>query len=232
VAWLSVRNGWRALWTTLPAYVLVIVLTTGGMPADLRSLNWHAFGIAIAAFLLAGGLLFRRPFLALAAVLVLSIVAARSGTLKTFAADRDLAMAAVVGLVAGLGTLGVYVLLPRGLPRWVAALGSMVLAGSAIGCFGGPSLLDYPLGSGLAVAAIGVAVWLRTRDLVVAAIVFVPLVRALYVGTKQVKGWRYVVVSFLLLVAGMLVSLRKGRHLRHSGGVAPDPSGASGTALR
>ena len=104
----------------------------------------------------------------------------------------------------------------------VAAVG---FAAGVIGCFGGPSRLDWPILSSLAVALVAAAVYARARDAVVAGITLVPLLRAFYVGTQSMKGWRYVVLSFALLAVGALTSLRKGRHDRD----APVEGTASGS---
>jgi hypothetical protein len=209
LVWLAVRNGWPEFFAVATGYALGIVLTFG---VEWReALNWQAFLLALAAVLFASGVVFRKVNVSLAGVLVVCAWVALSPQVRRFVDAREVALPAVIGLAAGLGVMGVYAIFRRLLSRWFATLGALILAASAIGCVAGRSHLDYPVLGGVAVAVVGGGVWLRTRDLVVAAVNALPLLRGLYVSTRQIKGWRYIVLSFALLAVGALISLRKGR---------------------
>ena len=211
LVWLAVRNGWPEFLVVAAGYALGIVLIFGVARGVQETLNWQAFLLALAAVLFVSGVVFRKANLALAGVLVVCAWVALSPQVRRFIDARQVALPAVIGLAAGLGVMGVYAIFRRLLSRWFATLGAAILAASAIGCVAGRSHLDYPVLGGVAVAVVGGAVWLRTRDLVVAAVNALPLLRGLYVSTRQIKGWRYIVLSFALLAVGALISLRKGR---------------------
>lgn len=219
--WAGLRNGWWWLLYVAFAHAMGIVLTAGVRP-DVTAvappeLNWETF-LAVAGLSLFGlGLARRRAPACMAGVAVLSVWAGMCEGLRDFADLHDVPMASVIGLVAGLGTMAVYLVFPRALHRRIALLGAMILAASTVACFRGPSRLDYPIESGAVVAVLAGAVWLRTRDIPLTVVLCLPLVRGLYVSAKTAKGWRYVMLSFVLLVLGALISLRKGRRAREAG---------------
>jgi hypothetical protein len=209
--WLAVRNGWPEFLVAAAGYALGIVLTLGVERGIKDALNWQAFLLALGAVLFVTGVLFRKVNASLGGVLVVCVWVALSPRVREFIDGRHVPLPAVIGLAAGLGVMGVYAIFRRLLSRWFATLGAVILAASAIGCVCGRSQVDYPILGGVGVAVVGGAVWLRTRDLVVAGVSTLPLLRALYVATQRIKGWRYIVLSFALLAVGALISLRKGR---------------------
>ncbi|MBN1919140.1 MAG: hypothetical protein JW889_14640 [Verrucomicrobia bacterium] len=210
-AWLAVRNGRPEFFVVAAAYTLGIVLTLGVEQGIRDALNWQPALLALAAALLVAGIAFHKVNISLAGVLVTCVWVALSPKVRGFVDTREVPLPAIIGLAAGLGVMAVYAIFPKGLSRWFAVLGAAILASSAIGCVSGRSALDYPVLGGIAVAVVGGGVWLRTRDVVVAAVSAVPLLRGLYITTQRIKGWRYIALSFVLLAVGALISLRKGQ---------------------
>ena len=207
-----VRNGRRWLWCAALAYLLAAVLTVGTAPTGLPALNWHACGLVVVFLLLAGGLLRQNATMLMAAVVLTAVGVARTDLVRLLAQEYGPhTRAALAGVTAGLGTMAVYLLLPRTLPRWVAIDGALLLAlGTVYLSENGPGLAAS-LGNGMGVACVAALVWLRTRDMVTAGILCGPLVWAVYRGAQAAAAWRYVGLSFVLLAAGAIYSLRSGR---------------------
>jgi len=214
--WLSRGSGRRALVLyVVPAYALCVVLTAGVTPQNPGALNWEACGTALIVGLFVAGLLTRRVYVTMAAVVILLVAVWQSDRVETFACRYDVPLSGLVGLAAGLGTMIVYLIFRRKLARAVAVVFALVLAMGAMTCFR-PEALDWPLMSSLVLVVIAGAVWWRTQDLLVALVLCVPLVRALYMRSEGMHAWRYVALSFILLAAGTFISLRKGRTQRPS----------------
>jgi len=214
ILWISLRNGWQKLLYAVLAYALGIVLTAGVTPADPNALNWELFGCALGVTLFVMGIILGNVNLAMRGVAVLSLTCGLSDAVRAFARRQDLPIFGVMGLVAGFGTVTVYLLFCKKLPRGLAVLGAAVLSLSTMICFGragGSLALYYPAASGAVIAFLGGMVWSRTRDLLVTTVLCLPLVRGIYVAFKEMRGWRYVILSFVLLAAGTLLSVRKGR---------------------
>jgi len=206
------QNGRRWLWCTVLAYMLAVVLTVGTAPTGLPALNWRACGLVVMFLLLAGGLLRQNATMLMAVVVFMAVGVARADLVGLLAQQYGPhTWAALATATAGLGTTAVYLLLPRALPRWVAIGGALMLAlGTVYLSENGPGWAAS-LGNGVGVACVAALVWLRTRDMVTGAILGGPLVWAVYRGAQAAAAWRYVGLSFVLLAAGAIYSLRYGR---------------------
>jgi len=225
LAWMALRTKRHTLLYVVPAYALGIVLTAGVTPGVSQALNGQTFGYALALSLFVLGIVVRSPRLAAAGVIVLSVTVWRSEFFGEFGDRNNVPLAALVGLAVGLGMMTVFGVFPKGLPRGIAVLFAIALAVSTIRSFGGLSDLDYPIVSGLVVALVGGAVSLRTRSIPVGLVLCVPLVRGFYVRTTDLKGWRYVALSFVLLAAGMLIGLSRGSRPGKAGADGPGADG-------
>lgn len=220
LVWTALRTKRRRLLYVAAAYVFGIVLTAGVKPGASQALHGQAFGYALALSLFVLGIVLRSAHLAAAGVVVLSVTVWRSEFFGEFGGSHGVPLAALVGLAAGLGMMAVFGIFPGGLPRGIAMLFAMVLAASAVRSFGGRSDLDYPVVSGLVVALVGGAVAWRMGSIPLGLVLCVPLVRGFYLRTTDLKGWRYVALSFVLLAAGTLIGRSRGG--------TPDTAGADG----
>jgi hypothetical protein len=54
-----------------------------------------------------------------------------------------------------------------------------------------------------------VLLWIRTKDILIISILSIPLFIKIYILTKQLAAWRYVILGFFLLGTGAIVSLFK-----------------------
>lgn len=213
--WISLRNHWQRLFPVVGAHAVCALLILGGKWGHPESFNWEAFGWVVGASLFILSLLLRKVVPAMLAVAVFSVTGGVSNTLRAIANAQVIPIAGMVGLIAGFGTVLVHAIFRKKLPRGIALAGAMVLSLSVMLCFG-PRLGYVTAGhpaiiSGLIAAAFGVGLGFRTRDFAVAASLLVPLIRGIYIGLEGMAGWRYVILSFLLLGGGVLVSLRKSR---------------------
>ncbi|MDP2897406.1 MAG: hypothetical protein Q8Q12_12775 [bacterium] len=214
ILWISLRNRWQKLLPVVGAYVVCALLTVGGESGHPETFNWEWSGWLVGASLFILSLLLRKVALAMFAVVLFSVTGGASSGLRAFADAHALPIAGIVGLIAGFGTVLVHAIFRKKLPRAIAFAGAAVLSLSVMVCFGpqvGAITGHHAIASGLIAAVLGVGLCLRTRDFAVAASLLVPLIRGIYIGLEGMAGWRYAILSFLLLAGGVLVSLRKSR---------------------
>ena len=68
--------------------------------------------------------------------------------------------------------------------------------------------------------------WFRTKEILIASVLWLPTGLRLYMLAKQIAQWRYVIIGFFLLVAGTVVSLykrpaRKSQDIQEPGNISP-----------
>ena len=51
--------------------------------------------------------------------------------------------------------------------------------------------------------------WFRTKEILIISVLWVPTGLRLYMIAKLIAHWRYVILGFMLLIAGTIVSLIK-----------------------
>jgi hypothetical protein len=97
--------------------------------------------------------------------------------------------------------------------RYVAVAGTLLLALGVMHCFVRPGAgAHYPFVAGVAVLAVGAALFGVARDWLLSAPTVAPLCLAVGQSTPG-SGWNWVILSFILLAAGVVVSLWKERWL-------------------
>jgi hypothetical protein len=119
---------------------------------------------------------------------------------------------ALLPLIAGAGTMAVCCIFGRRVPRAVGFFGALALVVGAFGCFfQQTSALHAPLLSTIAVAVLLGFAWMRTRDWVAVLPGAGMVGLEIYLWVRDVRGWPFIALSFILLALGAVASLRKGR---------------------
>ena len=54
-----------------------------------------------------------------------------------------------------------------------------------------------------------VGFWFRTKEILVASVLWLPTGLRVYMLAKQIAQWRYIIVGFFLLITGTVFSLLK-----------------------
>jgi hypothetical protein len=201
--------GWVAF-----AYLLGVMLTIGYTPDYPRSLNTLACGATLVITLIVVGLLKRNQCLC-----ALGFAAAAIGCYHwpAFeAASTALGIMpgdASVGLF-GCGLIALWMLYARHFDYRLRLLGAACFAWFLLQAL--PGELHWRHAATACVSAVLiVAIWWRTRQWLIAAILGLPSLVSLNLIMRLLGNWRYVIVGFLLLAVATFVSLRK----------QPDPAG-------
>jgi hypothetical protein len=234
VLWTGIRWRCRPLLVVAAFYGLAVVLTFKFNDARAADLHWYLSGALLVAGLLAAGLVRRSEGLCVAAVVIGTIGFALTDAFGGFAKCLNLSeWGALLGL-AGFGTLAVAILFGRMHPALLvpAALGVMFSVFDFL-----PSEFGWKdVFAVLAVLAPGVGLWLRVRHRPSLVILCVPFGWRLAAGSILLAGWRFVLLGFVLLFVGAILSIRKGKRARRqasgpaeAGAAAPGaaPSGAA-----
>lgn len=211
IMYIGLRTRYYLLMYVALAYGLAILLTAGVPYASPESFHWKPVGWTLGTILLGIGIFRRYVHVAVAGIMMLALSSGSIPWMNRIASDYDLPLIAPMGIVAGLGIIGLYFIYGKKLKTSVVIMGTIFLTGGTLRCFGEFSPLYLIMLSGIFLALSGAfAFWLH-RDLLVSIILWVPLLKAVYQLSRTASGWRYVILSFILLSIGMYLSLRKGR---------------------
>lgn len=209
VLWMGLAQ--RRQWFGMVAvcYTLGVLLTIGFSPGRPYDLNWRLCGGGLVSFLLILGIIRRNPWLCFTSVL---LTAAGLGTIeKVTELVRMYGMigsGAVAGMT-GLGTMVIYLVFGTRTPRSMAIFGAVCIVVSFLDIIPAKSslvVMDLPMGAGIFVLC-GL-LWLRTRDAVTIGILSIPVLPRVFmlVRTMAAWGWGFVVLSFVLLFLGAIIS--------------------------
>jgi len=219
IAWLAlawhIRS--RSLLVVSWGYLLFSALTFGSN-ADTSAgqivLNWHAAGAMIAGMLLMLTIFWRDELLAYLTLAACAGAIVFTPSIAAWMEHFHLEMMPVVWMAFGVGIQVIHQFYRNDRTRVLAAIGSIALAIAAAYTFQNPGGESHlPLTSGLVLAAIGGGTYLLSRDRAVSFPLFVPLFIGLYQAAPS-TGWSWILAGFLLLGAGMVVSLVRGNPRR------------------
>ncbi|MBN1765601.1 MAG: hypothetical protein JW860_10115 [Sedimentisphaerales bacterium] len=208
LAGMGLYHKWYPLLVVVVFYGLGVVLTLGYSPVDPYDLNTHAcVGILIAA-MLGYGLIKWNPYLCLGGVAVLSVGLYYWDPFASYAQKLGLSLPGGLSGVCGLGVTGLYLLFGQQIIKAVRVFGMLCLAGFVLDylpeTYQGQYLIVL-VGSLLVMTAL----WLRVRDIVAIIILWAPYLVRLFLLSKRISHWRFVILGFILLAVGTVVSLRK-----------------------
>ena len=93
--------------------------------------------------------------------------------------------------------------------RLFAALGTCLTACFIMFCYTGSELHLYRLSTGFLSLILGLAIMIRIYDLPIGAILTFPIPIYLITSLNEMKSWHYILLGFILLIAGILFSIYK-----------------------
>ncbi len=202
------RYGWRNLHFIVYGCALGAVLTAGYSPLHPWDLNTRAFGVTLVVSLLAYGIVTWKPSVCFLAIAILTLGLSQMQSFTKGVVAWQLTPFGALAGVMGLGCTLLYLLFTRQLHIGARMAG---FAGLAIFVY---DFLPYSLTPRYALAlaiavAIAVIVWLRTRDRLVFLFLSLPFGVRIYILAKQIAHWRFVILGFIVLAAGAVMSVRK-----------------------
>jgi len=189
-------------------YGLGVILTAGFSPENPHDLNTHVCVGTLVAALLVYGMIIRNQFLCLAGIIILCLGLIQLEAFSAFTENCALTEAGGLAGVFGLGTTALILFFGKQLHKAVKIIGMLCLAGLVFDYL--PESFDIRylvvlFGTGLLM----VGLWLRIKDIPAILILCAPYIARLYMAAKHIAHWRFVILGFLLLGAGTVVSLFK-----------------------
>ncbi len=211
IAGLGLYHRWYPLLVVAVLYGLAVVLTSGFSPEHPHDLNMRlCFGILVVG-LLAYGLVIRNEYVCLAGLAVLCLGLSMSERFWEFAESQELTVVGGQAGVWGLGSVALCLLFGSRVHRAIRVFGALCVAGCAFDYL--PISLDWRYAvvvTGTVVVVAGL--WLRARDIAAIVILWAPsVVKVCMLIEKHLVHWRFVILGFLTLGVGMVVSLLKHR---------------------
>ncbi len=218
----GMKSGCRPLaWAAAP-YALGVVLTLTFRDATPEDLRWELAGGLIIAGMLVAGFVTRKIGLCAAAVILGAFGFAQTDVferlthqLGTYPACTALGIAGFAGLVVALIFGG-----KRG---WLAIPAAVALEIFAVD-FLARELTLRDIWSVAVFGLLAVAFIVRARHWPTIGVVAAPIAYRLVFVLTRIGAWAIVAVGFLLLFAGALVSIHKGRRAKAPGPGAEPPA--------
>ncbi len=204
------RTGWRNLHFVVYGCALGTVLTAGYSPLRPWDLNTTAFGVTLVLSLMAYGIVTWKPPICFLAVAILTLGLSQISSFTMGVVAWQLTPYGALAGVIGLGCTALYLIF----------LKQFHVAGRILGFVGVSAFLYDFLPSSwnsryvlvLAIAVmIAAIVWLRTRDRLVFLFLSLPFGARMYILAKQIAEWRFVILGFLVLAAGAVLSIQKSK---------------------
>ena len=191
---------------------LVLASATFRVPAGAApDLNWPAAVVMLGVAMVVLAIVFRSQYWALGAAAVVAFGATFAGPTRTWTEENGLASLALLLVIVGLLFQVVHYLFRSKQSRYAAVAGTLMLAVGVMHCFVRPgSGVYHPFIAGVAVLAVGAALFGVVRDWLIAVPTVAPVGLAVGQATPG-SGWNWVILSFMLLAAGAVVSVWKER---------------------
>lgn len=208
MAVLAYYHRWRLFGMVAAIYGLGVILTFGFAPEKPYELNFKTSGSALVIALVVSGVIRRNPHLCVAGILFLCFGLSQSSEFINFATTNQLTEIGSLAGVGGIALIILYVIFGQLLVKVYRYAGILCLSGFIYDYL--PGQADYRYLFVLVGAIVLLVILLlRTRDWLIVAILFVPLLVKLYILAKYIASWRFVILGFLLLAVGAVVSLFK-----------------------
>lgn len=189
-------------------YGLGVILTAGFSPENPHDLNIHACFETLVVSLLVFGAIRRNQYLCTAGIIVLCFDLAMLDAFSKFTASCHLTEVGGLAGVCGFGLVALYIAFGRRLHRALQIFGILCLAGFVFDYLPDDIHWRYLviLPSTVLLTAV---LWFRTKDILAILILWVPSFTRLYILARNIAYWRFVILGFLMLGAGAVISLLK-----------------------
>ena len=208
LAVVAMCHRWWPLLVVVFAYLLGTMLTAGYSPQQPQVLHVAACGSVLVVGLLLYGLIARRPELCLMAIVVAVAGLANAESFLKEATRWQLTGLGVLAGVMGVGCTVLAIVFADRLHYGIRLFGTVCLAGFLFDVLPDSVTARYGVAL-LAVVVIALLWWFRTRDWLGIFVLFVPLAIRTYMLARRIAYWRVVVLGFVVLALGAVVSLAK-----------------------
>lgn len=197
-------------------YVLTTLLTFGYSHLKPEELNFKFFGCGLIFIMFVVGIKKRNVAICLTAVIILAIGLGSSDMLSRFIQRNNLRPITMMAGITGLGTMVIYLIFNKKVQPVLRFFGAIALIififdfQAAV-----PQLRDLAVAG--CVVILCAALFIRTQNFIIIAVICIPSAQRLYILSREMPSWGFVILSFALLFTGAAVSIfRKRVKLEHA----------------
>ncbi|MEN8127838.1 MAG: hypothetical protein ABFR90_08550 [Planctomycetota bacterium] len=208
VAGLAIIRKSQLLWGVVFAYALGVILTIGFSPEYPHKLNVFSCWVTLVAALLIYGFIVRNTIICFSAIVFLSIGLPLINNFPELMKSWQLTVPGSMGGVCGIGTVCLYLIFGKKLHRAISIAGGILLAAFIYDYLPAVIHVRYLIVL-IAMVLLFIAIWIRTKDVVLMSILAIPVLLRAYVLMKALANWRYIILGFAALAAGAWVSIFK-----------------------
>ena len=207
-----IRHERAYLAAPLAGYLAGILLIVGG-EGDVGGtviLNWQLLGGVVVLTLIVYGCIIRNIVITATGTVIAVVALFHYLTTKMNLGEFDIAAVPTGITLASVTILLFYLFSKNRSLRAFAVIGTSLTACFVMFCYTGSEWLYlYRMAAGILSVIFGIAIIVRTYDLPVGAVLTFPFPLYLVISLHEMKSWHYVILGFILLVAGALFSICK-----------------------
>jgi hypothetical protein len=221
---IAIYHRWYRLLYVVCIYGLGIILTAGFNPEQAHDLNTGVCIASVAFALLIYGIIIRNQFVCISGIIFICAGLSLWDAFSNFTSSCQITGPGGIAGVFGLGSVALFLLFGSRLHKAIRVIGILCLAGFVFDYLSEQVLWRYLFvlfGTGLLMTVL----WFRIRDILVISILWIPLLVRLFIISKRIAYWRFVIVGFLLLGAGTILSLLKHSSKNKIGAEEPERDG-------
>ena len=208
IAGLALYHKWYKLLYVAVLYALGTMLTIGFSPSEPYALNINAVAIVVTFGLLVYGIVKRNQYALFSVIVILSIGLLRWKGLANFSSGYGLREIGVLSALYGIGITILYFIFGMNFNKNIKIMGILCLAGFFFDYLPQYTDLKYIVVSVVTIFLMA-GFWFRTKEILIASVLWIPTGLRLYMLAKHIAQWRYVIVGFFLLITGTVFSLLK-----------------------
>ncbi|MEN8128467.1 MAG: hypothetical protein ABFR90_11800 [Planctomycetota bacterium] len=202
---LALYHRWTGFYYVAILYALGVILTFGYTPGKPFDLNWELFAAGVVTVLFVIGLIKQNFLLCFGAVILLSGGLGVTDSLARFARVHNMTNPGMVFGIAGIGTLAVCSIFGPKVHKGFIVFGAVCLMFCLFDYL--PKTLAWKdLVILVGILLVSIVLWFRTRFLFVLPILSIPLLPKFYLFARSMSSWGFIVLSFVLLFLGGVVS--------------------------
>ena len=205
---IAIYHRWYRLLYVVCVYGLGIILTAGFNPEQAHDLNMGVCIASVAFALLIYGIIIRNQFVCISGIIFICAGMSLWDPFSEFSNSYQITQLGGIVGVFGFGSMALFLIFGSRLHKAIRVIGILCLAGFVFDYLSEPVLLRYLFvlfGTGLLMTIS----WFRTRDILATLILWIPYLVRLFIISKRIAYWRFVIVGFMLLGAGTIMSLLK-----------------------
>jgi hypothetical protein len=224
LAGVAFLHKWYRLLPVAGVYILAVILTWGFSPDQPHDLNAKVCLGILTVIVLVYGALVGNQGACLAGVSLVCVGLGSWDGLTAFVEPYGLTqLGALVG-VFGLGGTIIYLFFGRQTLHAIQILGTICLAVFAYDFL--PASLHWRyIVVVIVTGLLTTGLWLRAREIPPIVLLWLPSLARIYVLARSIAYWRFVILGFLALAAGTVVSLLKRPERNRVGPDAPPAQG-------